>query len=93
MSHDQKPGKMRVVGTSTAVANNAQRRRGDAMGGADVAPAAGAAGANAVAPAAAGTPNAAVTAAATSRAPMLLAGLFIAGCAIGGVTLPLLGVL
>ena len=93
MSHDQKPGKMRVVGSSAAAAP--QRRRGDTgsdAGGAIVAGAAGGAGS------AAGAGSALVAGEAMAAAPsgklgMMPVMLFIAGCAIGGAALPLLGII
>ena len=94
MSYDQKPGKMRVVGSSSAAP---QRRRGD--GAAGVAGAAGSAGvaAGALASTSAGVPGGTAangTATEQGSKPVLLMGLiFIAGCAIGGVALPLLGVI
>ena len=92
MSHDQKPGKMRVVGSSAAVAPAPQRRRTD--GASATAVATGVSGT--AVPAAGGAPGAAAAglAAATSgnRRPVMLLGLlFVAGCAIGGAALPLLG--
>lgn len=75
MSHDQKPGKMRVVG------NSAGRRRDD------VAPISAAA-----APVAGPAPGSDAPEAA--RKPvLLLAILFVVGCALGGAAMSLLGVL
>lgn len=79
MSHDQKPGKMRVVGSS------ASRRRGDV-----VPAAAGAAGA---AGTAAGAVIANAPVAPARMSPVLLIIMFVIGCALGGAALPFLGVL
>lgn len=77
MSHDQKPGKMRVVGNSAS-----KRRRGD------VDPfAAGVAGR------APGTVVAGGSVAPAKKSPVLLIAVFVIGCAIGGAALPFLGVL
>jgi hypothetical protein len=100
MSHDQKPGKMRVVGSS---APTPQRRRNDAAGNATGGATSGAAG-GAIAPGtagvvagAAGTDSALAAGTGTATAqrgkPVLMLGLvFIAGGAIGGAALPLLGI-
>jgi hypothetical protein len=74
VSHDQRPGRMRVVQDPA----DAQRRRGDATtieGRADTV---------AVAPAAAAAAAAAAADAGT-RLPLLPAGLFLLACAAGGV--------
>jgi len=79
MSHDQKPGRMRVVGNAAPAP---QRRRGDGGGSAGGALATGSASASAAAP----------VATARSAAPgRLLALLFVVGCAAGGAAFPLLG--
>lgn len=77
MSHDQKPGRMRVVSNAAAAP---QRRRDD---GAEPA---------AVTAASAASPAGAPALAAPQGKPVkLLVLLFIAGCAVGGAALPLLG--
>lgn len=76
MSHDQKPGKVRVVGGRSA----APSRRHD-----DLAPGADETGS---ALAVAGERDTAGEAG-RGRSQLLLAALFVAGCAIGGVALPL----
>ena len=84
MSHDQKPGKVRVVGNAAAVP---QRRRNDVVIDAPASPAS---------PGAAGSPAAAAASRAGATAggrQVLLAVLFVIGCAIGGAALPLLGIL
>ena len=73
MSHDQRPGRMRVVQDPVDV----QRRRGDATtieGRADT-----------VAVAANAAPRAAAVAAQEKGLPLLPAGLFLLACAAGGI--------
>lgn len=90
MSHDQKPGRMRVVGSGAANgASGQQRRRNDAAsplapaGAQPPLPEAGKAGAGAVAQ------GAGVLDAASSprAAGWMLPVVFVAGCAIGGAAL------
>lgn len=78
MSHDQKPGKVRVVGGAAALAS---RRR------ADVEPVA-----STISPADRGASAAAEVPRSTGRKSMslLLAALFVVGCGVGGAALPLL---
>ena len=92
MSRDQRPGKMRVVGSGGSAQ---QRRRNDLAPQAGTGTSVGATG-----PAsAAGTPaglaakGRAAPAAKSGKPVMLLALLFVVGCAVGGAALPLLGVL
>lgn len=74
MSHDQKPGKVRVVGGASA----STRRRDDATTVGDATPTSAAVAEDAAIPMPAKTGG------------RLLAMLFVAGCAIGGAGLPLL---
>lgn len=75
MSHDQKPGRLRVVSGGASVP---QRRRGDAESDAQQD----------------GAPPATAPVAAPSRKPALvLAMLFMVGCAAGGVALPFTGLI
>lgn len=80
MSHDQKPGRMRVV---TSPAADAQRRRDDDAGAQNTGASAGSA-----VPTVSITP--AVASGKSSKPNRLLAILFVAGCALGGAGLPLL---
>jgi len=84
MSHDQKPTKMRLTASGGAPgAIPPARRRGDVVvDGASPATAAASSGATARAPGSSARGGA-------SR--MVLCGLFLVGCAAGGVALPLLG--
>ena len=81
MSNDQKPARMRVVSGGAAAAAP-QRRLSDA---------AGAGGVAAPVPAKAAGAPAAASSARTGKLVAVLAILFVAGCAIGGAALPLLG--
>lgn len=75
MSHDQKPGRLRVVSNA---ASAPQRRRGDAASDAqqDVA-----------------GPATAPVATSSRKPALLLAMLFIVGCAAGGAALPFTGLI
>lgn len=79
MSHDQKPSKVRLVSSG-------------AIDGAQGAPAGGSAG-DAARARASDTPAAPARATRTGLSPIVLALLFILGCAIGGAALPLLHIL
>lgn len=76
MSHDQKPGRMRVVSGTAATP---KRRRGDVAASAPPGP-----GAQVVE----AVPSPALPAAAAARRGRLLAPLFLLGCAIGGAAVP-----
>lgn len=86
MSHDQKPGKVRVVGNAAAAP---QRRRSDGSAANAVVVSPSVAGGS-VASGSAGPGQ--PVAAGSGKPPMLLVALFIVGCAIGGAVLPLLGI-
>lgn len=81
MSHDQKPGRMRVVAGPAA---EAQRRRDDGAVAQDT----GAGADTGIAPAVAAA--SALATGKSSKTHRLLAVLFVAGCALGGAGLPLL---
>ena len=79
MSRDQKPGKMRVVGSASAVP---ARRRNDGVPADQLGTPA-----NAIAASAS-------TTAATSKKPsLILVVLFLAGSAVGGAAIPFLGII
>jgi len=84
MSHDQKPTKMRLTASGGApAAIPPARRRGDVVvDNAPLATATPPSGAPARAP---------VGSARAGASRMILGGLFLVGCAVGGVALPLLG--
>jgi hypothetical protein len=84
LSHDQRPGKIRVVRDASAA--NGTRRRGDASAAMGVAARPGTSAANG-----ATGMNAAVRAAAAKKTlPMLQAGIFLLACVIGGVGVAIL---